>query len=99
MSQEAPDPLRSKSLTLHKGPTLLESRFRHVGLTSQLPLVKASAISLFIPHAAATLSARAGLPHLVFCPFKRPAAQSGLVHWRQTAGVRPQAGSLWRRRL
>lgn len=37
MFQEVRDPLGSKSLTLDKGPTLLESIFRQVGLNPQLP--------------------------------------------------------------
>lgn len=47
MFQEVLDPLVSKSLTLDKGPTLLESIFRQVGLNPQLPPVKASAISFY----------------------------------------------------
>lgn len=47
MSLAAPDSLGSKSLILHKGPTLLESKVRHVGLNPQLPTVKASAVSLY----------------------------------------------------
>lgn len=37
MFQEVLDALRSKSRTLDKGPTLLESIFRQVGLNPQLP--------------------------------------------------------------
>lgn len=47
MSQEPSDPLRSKSLPLHKRPTLLESKFRLVGLDPQLLPVKASTRSLY----------------------------------------------------
>lgn len=47
MFQEVLDPLGSKSLTLDKGPTLLEFIFRQVGLNPQLPPVKTSAISLY----------------------------------------------------
>lgn len=50
MSLAAQDSLGSKSLILHKGPTLLESKVRHVGLNPQLPPVKASAVSLYSTH-------------------------------------------------
>lgn len=47
MSLAAPDSLGSKSLILHKGPALLESKVRLAGLNPQLPPVKASAVSLY----------------------------------------------------
>lgn len=78
MFQEVLDPLGSKSLTLAKGPTLLESIFRQVGLNPQLPPVKASA---FIPNAITTThSFRTHPPHPRFYPFKGPAAKNGLFH-------------------
>lgn len=70
MFKEALDPLRSKSLTLHLESTLLEFKFRHVGLNPQLPPVKASTISLYSTCNHPPLPERQ--PHPIFYPFKRP---------------------------